>query len=153
MIWLWYLYAFYGTYHIRTCFAQIARPSASRFIRVFQDLGLSEELSVDVSTSNDAVYSGDTLTITTSTSFFTNRMYYLLADSGVHARPCVCIYWQSVKHLIPLCIHLYCTCKLQVLLLLLHYAQSSQMPSHLLPNGHLESLKVRIMCSWPVYIV
>ena len=75
-----------GTYHIRTCFAQIARPSATRFIRVFDDGG-NEVLSVDVSTSTDAIYSGDTLTITTGASFFTNRMYYLLADSGV----CVCM--------------------------------------------------------------
>ena len=66
----------------RTCFAQIAKPSATRFIRVFDDGG-NEVLSVDVYTYTDAVYSGDTLTITMSTSFFTNTMYYLLAVSGV----------------------------------------------------------------------
>ena len=92
MIWLrdfsvclWYL--------PHTCFAQIARPSASRFIRVFDDGG-NEVLSVDVSTSTDALYSNDTLTITTSTSFFTNRMYYILAGSGVCV--CVCMQWAYV---------------------------------------------------------
>ena len=69
-----------------TCFAQIARPSTSRFVRVFQDNGVQ---MLSVSTYTDAVYSGDTLTITTSTSFFTNRMYYLLADSGVCVYECV----------------------------------------------------------------
>ena len=70
-----------------TCFAQIARPSATRFISVFDDGG-NEVLSVNVSTTTAVIYSGDTVTITTSTSFFTNRTYYLLADSGV----CLCVW-------------------------------------------------------------
>ena len=76
---LWYL--------PHTWFAQIARPSATRFIRVFDDDG-NEVLSAVVYTSADAIYSNDTVTLTTSTSFFTNRTYYLLADAGV----CVCLY-------------------------------------------------------------
>ena len=48
-------------------------------------------LSVDVSNSADAVHSGNTLSITTSTSFFTNRMYYLILDSGVCVCVCVCV--------------------------------------------------------------
>ena len=73
-----------------TSFAQIARPSNSRFVRVFQDNGAQ---ILSVSTSTDAVYSGVTLTIKTSTSFFTNRMYYLLADSGVYACvACACMH-------------------------------------------------------------
>ena len=84
----------------RTCFAQIAKPSATRFIRVFDDGG-NEVLSVDVYTYTDAVYSGDTLTITTSTSFFTNTMYYLLAVSGV----CVCLY--GVGMCVYMCICMY----------------------------------------------
>ena len=75
---------------MHTCFYQIASQNASRSLRVFQNDGM-EVLSVDVSTSTDAVYSGNTLTITTSTPFFTVRMYYLLADSGV----CVCM---CLKH-------------------------------------------------------
>ena len=63
-----------------TCFAQIARPSTRRFVRVFQDNGAQ---ILSVTTSTDTVFYGDTLVITTNSSFFTNRMYYLLADSGV----------------------------------------------------------------------
>ena len=84
----------------RTCFAQIVKPSATRFIHVFDDGG-NEVLSVDVYTYTDAVYSGDTLTITTSTSFFTNTMYYLLAVSGV----CVCLY--GVGMCVYMCICMY----------------------------------------------
>ena len=157
LVCLWYL--------PHTCFAQIARPSATRFIRVFDD-GDNEVLSVDVSTSTDAIYSDDTVTITTSTSFFTNRMYYLLADSGL----CVCVFVRSGHVCICMCV---CACEqadrqvkvraymcacmrtnlsclllplytpvlyLQVLLLLLHSAQLSQLPSHYPLNGHLESL-------------
>ena len=70
---------------------QITMPSSGpKFVNVFDDGG-NEVLSVDVSTSTDVVYSGDNLTITTSTSFFTNRMYYLLADSGMRACVCVCV--------------------------------------------------------------
>ena len=67
-----------------TCFAQIARPNATRFISVYDDGG-NEVLSVNVSTITAVIYSGDMLTITTSTSFLTNWTYYLLADSGVCA--------------------------------------------------------------------
>ena len=69
--------------------AQILRPSAgnSSHIRVFQADG-EQVLSVDVSNSNVAVYSGMRLTITgTSSPFFTTRTYYLLADTGL----CVCV--------------------------------------------------------------
>ena len=61
-------------------------------MQVFRDDGV-QVLSVDVSASADAVYSGNTLNITTSSNFFTTRMYYLLADSGVCVcvRVCVCV--------------------------------------------------------------
>ena len=77
-----------------TLFAQISRPSAvnrtqSYLIRVFQDDGV-QVLSVDVSNSNVAVYSGTNLTIAgTSSPFITTRTYYLLADKGASA--CVCV--------------------------------------------------------------
>ena len=94
MIWLTSLLVFTAWYSPHTCFAQIGRPNATSFIRVFDDGG-NEVLSVDVSTSTDALYSDNMLTITTSISFFTNRMYYLLADSGVHVhvymQVCVCV--------------------------------------------------------------
>ena len=102
MIWLTSLLVFTAWYSPHTCFAQIGRPNATNFIRVFDDGG-NEVLSVDVSTSTDVIYSGDTLTITTSTSFFTNRMYYLLADSGVWV--CVCMKWACVH--MPVCM---CPC-------------------------------------------
>ena len=95
----WYVY---GTYHISTWFAQIARPSATHFIRVFDDGG-NEVLTVDVSTFPDVIYLGDTLTITTSTSFFTNRMYYLLADSG--ARVHVFVWSGHVCICLCVCVH------------------------------------------------
>ena len=72
---------------LHTCFAQIARPSAARFISVFDNDG-NEVLSINVSTTTAVIYSGDMLAITPSTSFFTNRTYYLLADSGVCACAC-----------------------------------------------------------------
>ena len=87
IMWSWSLRMFVVlTTYIYTCFAQIARPSATRFISVFDNDDI-QILSVDVSTSTAVIYSGDNLTITTSTSFFINKMYYLLADSGV----CVCL--------------------------------------------------------------
>lgn len=72
------------------CFAQIAQPFLSRFIRVFQDNGV-QVLSADVSTN--AVYSNMTITITTNTPFFATSMYYLLADAGacVLCVGCVCV--------------------------------------------------------------
>ena len=63
-------------------FSQIKRPSASRYVHVFQDDGM-EVLSLDVSTSIDVVYFGNTLTIVPSTPFSATRMYYVMADSGV----------------------------------------------------------------------
>ena len=73
-----------------TYFSQIARPTVSSFIHVYQDDGV-EVLSVDVSTFTDAVYSGTSLNISAGTAFSTSRMYYLLADSGVCMCVCVCV--------------------------------------------------------------
>ena len=81
-----------------SCYSQIARPSASRFLHVFQDDNV-QVLSVDVSTSTDAVYSGNTLTIITSTSMFRTRMYYLLADSGL----CLCMCVRVVICFVHVC--------------------------------------------------
>ena len=79
-------------------FAQVIRPSAvnvseSHLIRVFQDDGV-EVLSVDVSNSNVAVYSGTNLTIAgTSRTLIATRTYYLLADKGAYvcAYVCACV--------------------------------------------------------------
>ena len=137
---------FSGIYLPHTCFAQIARPSATRFIRVFDDDG-NEVFSVDVYTS----------------------AYYFLADSGVCVCLCevgmcayVCVYVcvhvnghtgrQTCVHTcvhacvytnLPGCLYHYAymyILYLQVLLLLLHSAQLSQLPSPFLVNGYLESL-------------
>ena len=79
---------------------QITMPSSGpKFVNVFDDGG-NQVLSVDVSTSTAVIYSGDTLTITTSTSFFTSRMYYLLADSGMCV--CVCV-WIFVTMSVCVC--------------------------------------------------
>ena len=59
------------------------RPSASRLVSVFDNDGL-QVVSVDVSISTDAVYSGMKLNISTSTPFYSNTMYYLLLDSGIY---------------------------------------------------------------------
>ena len=102
---------------------QITMPSSGpKFVNVFDDGG-NEVLSVDVSTSTDVIYSGDTLTITTSTSFFTSRMYYLLADSGMCVcvcvdlcnYECVCMFmrtdkWAGMHTWLPACM-LMCTCE------------------------------------------
>lgn len=67
---------------------QVRRPIISRYVHVFQDDGVPV-LSIDVSTSPDAEYSGMTLNITTNYDFSTSRMYYLLMDSGVYVYVCV----------------------------------------------------------------
>ena len=177
IMWSWSLRMFVVlTTYIYTCFAQIARPSATRFISVFDNDGI-QILSVDVSTSTAVIYSGDNLTITTSTSFFINKMYYLLADSGV----CVCVWvkWACVH--MRVCVYAcMCSCEraggetdlhvcvcacmpiyhlplytpelyLQVLLLLLHSVQLSHLPSHFLLNGHLGSL-IQVLILLYIYL-
>ena len=76
------------------CFSQIKRPSVSRYVRVFQADDM-QVLSVDVANSTDAVYSGNTLSISSTTTFLSRRMYYLVADSGVcvreHVSVCMCV--------------------------------------------------------------
>ena len=72
-------------------FLQIKRPIISRYVRVFQADDM-QVLSVDVANSTDAVYSGNTLSISSTTQFLSNRMYYLVADSGVCACVRVCVH-------------------------------------------------------------
>ena len=68
--------------------SQIARPHNTSLIRVYEKDEMNKEvLSVDVSTSTDAKYSGMTLSIKTNATFNQSRMYYLEADQGM----CVCI--------------------------------------------------------------
>ena len=104
-------------YSIVGAVSQIARPHNTSLIRVYEKDEMSKEvLSVDVSTSTDAEYSGMTLSIKTNVTFNQSRMYYLEADQGVcgcvvvlcvvSCVCCVCFVWCRVC--VCVCVHVMC---------------------------------------------